>query len=90
MKMILAVMPTNLSEEVSKTLLDAGYRVTKFASTSGLLSGGITTLMVGVDADQLQPCLELIRTQIPPAEPTDPVRARVTIYVIKVKDFVRV
>jgi uncharacterized protein YaaQ len=90
MKMILAVMPTNLSEIVSKALLDAGYRVTKLASTSGLLSGGITTLMVGVDSDQVQLCLEIIRGQTEPAESTDSAHPRVTIYVLKVKDFVRV
>ena len=90
MKMILAVMPTNISDIVSKSLLDDGYRVTKFASTSGFLSGGITTLMVGVDTNQVEPCLELIRKQIPSEDLTDETRPRVTIYVIKVKDFMRV
>ena len=36
MKMILAIMPTNLSDDVSKALLDDEYRVTKFASTTGI------------------------------------------------------
>ncbi len=66
MKMILAVMPTNLSDEVSKALLDDEYRVTKFASTAGILTGGITTLMVGVDSENVSNCLDLIREQIPP------------------------
>ena len=44
MKMILAIMPTSLSEVVSAELLEAEYRVTKFASTSGFLSGGTTTI----------------------------------------------
>jgi uncharacterized protein YaaQ len=90
MKMILAVMPTSLSDLVAKNLLEADYRVTKFASTSGLLSGGITTLLIGVDSGQVQLCLELIREQITPAEATDASHARVTIYVLKIKDFVRV
>ncbi len=87
MKMILAIMPTNLSETVSKTLLEAEYRVTKFASTSGILTGGITTLMVGIDAEKVSACLDLIKDQIPAAEPTDSAHARVTIYVLKIKDF---
>jgi uncharacterized protein YaaQ len=90
MKMILAVMPTNISEIVSNRLLDAGYRVTKFASTAGLLTGGITTLMVGVESDSIEPCLDLIRDHIPPGEATEPTQARVTIYVLNLKDFVRV
>jgi CPA1 family monovalent cation:H+ antiporter len=90
MKMILAIMPTNLSDEVSKALLDDEYRVTKFASTAGILTGGITTLMVGVDSDKVSNCLDIIRDQIPPAEQTDSAHARVTIYVLKLKDFAQV
>ena len=90
MKMILAVMPTNLSDDVSKALLDDEYRVTKFASTTGILTGGITTLMIGIDAEKVPDCLDLIRDQIPPAEQTDSAHARVTIYVLKIKDFAQV
>jgi uncharacterized protein YaaQ len=90
MKMILAIMPTNLSDDVSKVLLDDGYRVTKFASTSGILTGGITTLMIAVDSEKVPNCLDLIREQVPAAEQTDPAHARVTIYVLKIKDFAQV
>ena len=90
MKMILAILPTNLSEQVSQSLLDASYRVTKFASTAGILSGGNTTLMIIASKDRIPMALELIRNQIPPAEPTDPAHARVTIYVLNVQDFKKV
>lgn len=90
MKMILAIMPTNLSEKVSQCLLDESYSVTKFASTAGLLSGGITTLMVITAKEKITRALELIREQIPPPEPADAAHARVTIYVLKVKDFEKV
>ena len=90
MKMILAIMPTNLSDDVSKALLKDDYRVTKFASTSGVISGGNTTLMVGAENDKVSDCLNLIREQIHPAEKTDPAHARVTIYVLNIKDFAQV
>ena len=90
MKMILAIMPTSLSEKVSQHVLDANYRVTKFASTAGLLSGGITTLMIIASSDRIPRALELIREQIPLEEPTDAAHARVTIYVLNVKDFEKV
>ncbi|OEU71640.1 MAG: hypothetical protein BA863_17165 [Desulfovibrio sp. S3730MH75] len=90
MKMILAIMPTTLSELVSKTLLDSQYRVTKFASTAGFLAGGTTTLMVGLDADKVEKGLTLIREQIPASEETDSAHARVTIYVLNVSNFDRV
>ncbi len=90
MKMIFATMPNNLSDDVSKALLDDEYRVTKFASTAGILTGGTTTLMIAVDAKKVSNCLNLIRSQIPASEQTDPSHARVTIYVLKIKDFAQV
>ena len=90
MKMILAIMPTNISELVSADLLEADYRVTKFASTAGLLSGGTTTIMVVADADKVENALKLIRNLIPSSAPTDAAHARVTIYVMPAKDFERV
>jgi len=89
MKMILAILPNNLSDEVSSVLLASDFRVTKFASTGGFFAGGTTTLMVGVDDDKVENGLELIREQIPPSKPTDAAHARVTIYVLNVKDFAR-
>lgn len=90
MKMILAIMPTSLSEVVSSELLEAEYRVTKFASTAGLLSGGTTTIMAVADDDKVDQALALIRTLIPNSDPADAAHARVTIYVMPVKDFERV
>ena len=90
MKLILAVMPTSLSDDVSKELLDKDFRVTKFADTAGLLTGGTTTLMVGLQASRLEDCLDLIRAQIPPLEDPDPDQARVTIYVLNIRDFAKV
>jgi uncharacterized protein YaaQ len=90
MKLILAIMPTSLSEQASKVLLDSAYRVTKFASTAGFFAGGTTTLMVGVEDDKVESGLAIIRDQIPVSEVPDPVHARVTIYVLNVKDFDKV
>ena len=90
MKMILAIMPNNQRDEVSSVLIDSDFRVTKFASTAGFFAGGTTTLMIGVDDNKVDTGLELIRGQIPTSKPTDAAHARVTIYVLNVKDFVRV
>ena len=90
MKMILAIMPTSLSEVVSVELLDAEYRVTKFASTSGFLSGSTTTIMAVADDDKVENALELIRNLVPTSDPTDAAHAQVTIYVMPATDFERV
>lgn len=90
MKMILATMPTHLSDLVSRDLLDESYRVTKFASTAGLLSGGITTLMIIAPAVEIPQALDMIRNKVHSTDPADPAMPRATIYVLKVKDFEKV
>ena len=91
MKMVLVIMPTSISDLVSAELLEVQFRVTKFASTSGFLSVSTTTLMVVADDNKVEIALEIIRNLTPPSEdPTDAAHARVTIYVMPVKDFERV
>jgi uncharacterized protein YaaQ len=90
MKMLLAVMPTHLSEEVSASLVEADYRVTKFANTTGFLTEGTTTLLVVAPSDSIPGCLELIRNTVAPHHQADSERFRVTLFVLKVNDFSRV
>jgi uncharacterized protein YaaQ len=90
MKMILVIMPTNLSEQVSETLLAESYRVTKFADTAGIFSGGTTTLMVITANEKITTALDLIRNQIPPSDTSEDSIPRVTIFVLNVKDFEKV
>ncbi|GAB4410967.1 MAG: hypothetical protein Kow00106_04990 [Anaerolineae bacterium] len=42
-------------------LLDAGFRVTEFSSLGGFLRRRSDTLLVGVDAEQLDDALQIIR-----------------------------
>ena len=90
MKMLLAIMPTNLSEIVAQELIDQEFRVTKFASTEGLLSQGVTTLLVVNESERIDFALNSIRNLIPPSPDKDPAHARVTLYVVPVKEFGRV
>jgi uncharacterized protein YaaQ len=87
MKMILAVLLNNLSDLVSSNLLTKGFRVTKFASTAGLLSGGTTTLMIVINDESLDDCLTIIRQMISDNGPSDSEHPRATLYVLKVKDY---
>jgi uncharacterized protein YaaQ len=88
MKMIIAIIENHLSEATSSALLTRNFRVTRLASTGGFLREGTTTLMVGVDNDQLETALEIIREQTPPSEDSEKIQA--TIYVLNVKNFRRV
>jgi uncharacterized protein YaaQ len=88
MKMIIAIIENNLSADTSTALMAEGFRITRLASTGGFLREGATTLMIGVDDDQLERALEIIRKTTPPSD--DPERIQSTIYVINVKNFRRV
>jgi uncharacterized protein YaaQ len=88
MKMIFAILANEKTDLVSRGLMDAGYRVTKFASTAGFLSGGTTTLMIGVNDDELNSALDIIRGYYSLFQEGDSVQA--TIYVLNVKDFERI
>lgn len=87
MKMILVILPNEKTDQVSGNLLERGYRVTKFASTAGFLSGGTTTLMVGASDEDVEPALEILRGNF---SPFDGENVQATIYVLNVKDFKRI
>jgi uncharacterized protein YaaQ len=88
MKMIIAIVENDLSDAISQALITQNFRVTRLASTGGFLREGATTLMVGVEDEQLEAALGIIREQTPPAN--DPQKIQATIYVINVKNYKRV
>jgi uncharacterized protein YaaQ len=61
MKLIIAIVPDNESDTVSHSLTKAAYRVTQVASTGGFLRRGNATLLVGIEDDQLDDALAIIR-----------------------------
>jgi uncharacterized protein YaaQ len=88
MKMIVAIIENNLSEKVSKALISEGFRLTRLASTGGFLREGATTLMVGVEDEELENALGIIRQQTPSTGEAGKIHA--TIYVLNVTNFQRI
>ena len=88
MKMIMVIVEDHFSDATSSALVKANFRVTRLASTGGFLREGATTLMVGVEDEQLDTALQLIREQIPLSDDIENIRA--TIFVLNIKDFRRV
>jgi uncharacterized protein YaaQ len=86
MKLIIAILRDVDNEPVSHALTTAGFRVTLIASTGGFLRRGSTTLLIGVDDEQLENALGIIRTNCAPA--SEPGVKRATIFVLKVDQFV--
>ncbi len=61
MKLIIAIIPDNDTDQVSKNLTEAELRVTLIASTGGLLKRGYSTLLMGLQDGQVEEACKLIR-----------------------------
>jgi uncharacterized protein YaaQ len=85
MKLIVAVVQDKDSIKLIEALMTKGYRATKLASTGGFLKEGNTTLLIGVDTDQVPEVLSIIRKTCKSREqlvtPLTPVGGPVDSYV---------
>ena len=88
MKLIIAILRDEDSEPISKKLVEKEFRVTQVASTGGFLRRGSSTMMVGVDDDQVDQAIEIIRTNISGSD--EPGLRRATLFVLKVDSFVQI
>ena len=85
MKMILAILRDEDSENVSHALVKADYRVTRIASTGGFFRRGSTTLMIGVNDEQVDHAIQIVRQSCAPA--IEPGLKRATLFVLNVAYF---
>jgi uncharacterized protein YaaQ len=85
MKLILAILRDEDTENVSHNLIVAGYRVTRIASTGGFWRRGNTTLMIGLEEDKVDDAIRIMRETCAPA--TEPGTHRVTLFVVNVAHF---
>jgi uncharacterized protein YaaQ len=61
MKLIIAIVPDNETDAVSHALTSSNFRVTQIASTGGFLRRGHSTLLVGLEDEQVEDALGIIR-----------------------------
>jgi uncharacterized protein YaaQ len=85
MKMIMAILQDDDSESVSQALHEIGLCVNRIASTGGFLRQGSSTLMVGVDDDQIDQAIDTINENCAPT--VEPVHRRATLFVLNVEHF---
>ena len=93
MKLIIAVVQNEDADNVVDALLEAEYRATRLASTGGFLRRGNTTIMIGVQDEQVDPVLDLIRSQArsrqASAEHAPVQTAPATVFVLDLEDYQR-
>lgn len=85
MKLIIAIIKDEDNDNVSRALTKENFRVTFIASTGGFLRSGRSTLLIGVDDDQVATALDVIRKSCKRPNQTDEKRA--TIFVLNVDQF---
>src|SRR3954465_10682151 len=64
MKMVLAVVANHVAEGLTDALLAAGFRATRLASTGGFRREGNTTIMMGVEDEDVEPVLAILRSGV--------------------------
>lgn len=60
MKLIIAIVQDQFSNQVTKSIMAKKYRVTKLASTGGFLKSGNTTLLMGVKSGEVKEVIAII------------------------------
>lgn len=63
MKLVMAIIKDDDAFNIMDTLNEKGFSVTKLASTGGFLKIGNTTLICGVENEQVDTVIEIIKKQ---------------------------
>lgn len=62
MKLLIAVVQDQDSHRLSTALVNAGLRATKLASTGGFLKAGNSTFLIGIQDEQYDQAMHIIKT----------------------------
>lgn len=90
MKLIIAVVQSQDADEIVDALVQAEYRATRFASTGGFLRRGNTTIMVGVQDQQVDHVIEVLRKAVHESgEQLPEGQSAVTVFVLDLEEYQR-
>jgi len=87
MKMIIAILRDVDTDPVTRELTAGHFRVTRIASTGGLLRRGVTTLLIGVDDEKVEAAIQVLKENCSPAAESE---KRATVFVVLVERFEQV
>jgi len=60
-KLVIVILGDGEAESAVRGLIEAGYRVTRLASSGGFLRRGSTTLLLGMEPEKVDDALGLVR-----------------------------
>lgn len=83
-KLVIAIVRDIDAGDVVEQLVAHRYRVTRVASTGGFLRRGNVTLLIGVEEQQVQAVIDVLKNTCSPPEPN---QHRATIFVVDAPHF---
>jgi uncharacterized protein YaaQ len=85
MKLLIAVVQDQDSHRLSTALIKEGFRATKLASTGGFLKSGNSTFLIGIQDEQYEQVLQIIKANCKSREqmisPVSPIGGTAESYV---------
>ena len=88
MKLIVAIIRDEVCEAILQSLIQEGYRATRIASTGGFLRRGLTTLMIGIEDEKVEPAIQIVRKQSTLMNNTN--QRNVSLFVLNVDRFLQI
>ncbi len=87
MKLMIIIVRDSDDKSVVEQMVQQGYRVTRMSSTGGFLRRGNVTLLAGVDEEQVDKVISLLRNTCCPADNN---HHRATVFVADMPYFAQV
>jgi len=84
MKLIIAILRDADTDIVTRALTAGKVRVTRIASTGGLLRRGVTTLLAGVDDEMVESTIQIMKENCSSVVEGE---KRATVFVVPVEKF---
>ena len=86
MKMIIVIIKDNDADTLTQSFTASNFRVTRVASTGGFLRSGNVTMLLGVDDNQVDSAIQVVKNSLPPKG----TEKRATLFVVPVNHFEQV
>ena len=83
MKMIIVIIKDSDADMLTQALTAGSFRVTRVASTGGFMRSGVVTMLLGVEDNQVDAAILIVRNSLPSKGDTK----RATLFVVPVQHF---
>lgn len=95
MKLIIAIVQDDFINKVSKALMENKIKTTKLSSTGGFLKSGNTTLLIGVEDEEINQAIELIKntcmtTKVKVEASEDVTVGGANLFVVDIDQYIRI